>query len=594
MISTKAKRKSAAELDAEQTQRIMETVAERAAFYRANPHRLVSEYLGLSLKRFQQIVLFMMNLSTNFMYLASRGQGKSWLIAIFCVVRCILYPGTVICIASKTRKQAEEILEKIQSDLMAKAKNNNLRSEIKEIVIGQRDSYVEFYNTSRIFVATANENSRHFRANLLVCDEFRMVDLSIIDTVLRNFLTAPRYPQYLDKPEYAHLREENREIYASSCWFESHWSFEKAMSYFVNMLNEDPQSENSFGICALPYQISIKEGLLSRGRIMSMMKEATYSDVSFYMEMECLWWSDADGGLYSHEDIARNRKIKYPYYPPTVVPSLSDKRIRIPRKVSKEYRILSVDIALMGSSSGHDNDAASLFVNFMTPAAGTRYISNYVYTENIEDVRADDLAVLIRRRFEEFQCDYLAIDARGLGLPILDLLMKDLVDPMTGEIYGPLSCCNNPEIAARCVSRTAPKAIWAMMGSSQFNSECALALREAFRQGTIKLPITQYECEDALMMLPNYIKFSPAEIADLKLPYMHTDMLENELIGLTYEAKNSVIKVQERHGARKDRYSSMSYNNYVAKEIERQIAKGPRSGMDAMAQMLQFKAPTLV
>lgn len=168
MSYTHRKRKSAAELDAEQAQRIMNTVAERASFYRANPQRFATEYLGLSLKRFQQIVLFMMNLSTNFMYLAARGQGKSFLIAVFCVVRCILYPGTVICIASKTRKQAEEILEKIQNDLMVKAKTPYLRQEIKEIVIGQRDSYAEFYNTSRIFVATANENSRHFRANLLV------------------------------------------------------------------------------------------------------------------------------------------------------------------------------------------------------------------------------------------------------------------------------------------------------------------------------------------------------------------------------------------------------------------------------------------
>lgn len=421
-----------------------------------------------------------------------------------------------------------------------------------------------------------------------------MIDLSIIDQVLRNFLTAPRYPKYLDKPEYAHLTEENREIYASSCWFESHWSFEKAMSYFLGMINNDVPGENAFGVCALPYQISIKEGLLSKNRIAGMMREATYSEMGFYMEMECLWWSDADGGLYSHEDIARNRKIKYPYYPPSMVPSLSDKRIRIPKKTSREYRILSVDIALMGSSGGRDNDAASLFVNFMTPTASSRYVSNYVYTENIEDVRADDLAVLIRRRFAEFQCDYLAIDARGLGLPILDLLMKDLVDPMTGEIYEPLSCYNNPDIASRCVSRTAPKAIWAMMGSPQFNSECALSLRESFRQGSIKLPITHFDCEDELMLIQNYNKLTPAEIADLKLPYMHTDLLENELIGLTYEAKNNVIRVQERRGARKDRYSSISYNNYVAKELERQLAKGPRSGMDAMTQMMQFKAPTLI
>ncbi len=32
--------------------------------------------------------------------------GKTFLSAIYCVVRCILYPGTKICIASGTRGQA--------------------------------------------------------------------------------------------------------------------------------------------------------------------------------------------------------------------------------------------------------------------------------------------------------------------------------------------------------------------------------------------------------------------------------------------------------------------------------------------------------
>ena len=43
-----------------------------------------------------------------FMYLAARGQGKTFLTAIFCVVRCILFPKTKIVIASATRTQANE------------------------------------------------------------------------------------------------------------------------------------------------------------------------------------------------------------------------------------------------------------------------------------------------------------------------------------------------------------------------------------------------------------------------------------------------------------------------------------------------------
>ena len=49
--------------------------------------------------------------------------------------------------------------------------------------------------------------------NIIIVDEFRMVDLDIINKVLRKFNTAPRQPKYLSKPEYAHLAERNKELY---------------------------------------------------------------------------------------------------------------------------------------------------------------------------------------------------------------------------------------------------------------------------------------------------------------------------------------------------------------------------------------------
>lgn len=163
MVTT---RLSQREIDEARERRVMNTVAQRASFYRANPHRLAADYLDIKLKLFQQLIIWLMNYDTNFMYLAARGQGKSFLIAVFCVIRCILYPGTAICIASKTRKQAEEILEKVQNILAPNSAN--LRAEIVEIVIGQQDAHILFQNNSRVFVVTANDNARHNRANILV------------------------------------------------------------------------------------------------------------------------------------------------------------------------------------------------------------------------------------------------------------------------------------------------------------------------------------------------------------------------------------------------------------------------------------------
>ena len=70
------RKKSIQELEADKAQKIMETVAWRAGFYRANPHRFAKDYLNIDLRLFQKILIFMMNWSTHFIFFASRGLGK--------------------------------------------------------------------------------------------------------------------------------------------------------------------------------------------------------------------------------------------------------------------------------------------------------------------------------------------------------------------------------------------------------------------------------------------------------------------------------------------------------------------------------------
>ena len=79
------------------------------------------------------------------------------------------------------------------------------------------------------------------------------------------------------------------------------------------------------------------------------------------------------------------------------------------------------------------------------------------------------------------------------------------------------------------------------------------------------------------------------------MPYIHTSLLVNELVNLQAEQKagTSTIRVYEKSGMRKDRYSSLSYNIYVAKELERQMFK-PKNDMDTMAHMISFRQPVLV
>ena len=75
-----------------------------------------------------------------------------------------------------------------------------LRGEIKDVVINQSNAQITFRNGSYIEVVTANDNSRGHRANLLVCDEFRMINKDVIDLVLKKFLTVARQPVLWEHP----------------------------------------------------------------------------------------------------------------------------------------------------------------------------------------------------------------------------------------------------------------------------------------------------------------------------------------------------------------------------------------------------------
>lgn len=572
-------------------ERILAGVAQWCSYYRANPHRFAKDYLHLNLHLFQKILIVMMNWSTTTAFIGSRGIGKSFLSAVFCVIRCILYPGTKICIASGTRGQSINVLEKIILEL--KPNSPELAAEIdeKETKINGTNAQIVFKNSSYIKVVTASDSARGNRANLLLLDEFRMIAKDVIDTILRKFLTQKRMPRYEElskeerKAEYA--KEKNKTMYLSSAYFVDHWSYLKCTDTCRFMLDD---TKRQF-VCGLPYQLSITEGLLDADTVADEMAETDFNEIKFQMEYEALWYGSTDGSFFDYNSISKNRRIKYPMLPNKLAEKVNNSQlVKIPIKQNGEIRILSADIALM-SSRKNNNDATAIFINQLMPTKAGRYTSNIVYADACEGLRTDDQALVIRKLFDEFACDYLVLDTNGLGLGVYGCLARDIVDPETGEIYPALSCCNNQEMASRCTVMGADKVIWAVKANAQFNSDCAFLLREAFRSGRIRLLATEYDAEELLGDIRGYSSLSPAERMQLQLPYIHTTLLIDELTKLQHEESGGKVRIYEKTGMRKDRYSSLSYNYYVAMQIENKMSK--RNSMNiSSSEMFVIKPPS--
>ena len=508
-------------------------------------------------------------------------QGKTYLTSMFCTIRCILYPGTKIIIASGTRSQAEEVLKKVTDDFckLHDWGSSNLRNEINwnETKIGLNDSRITFKNGSFMAVVTANDNARSKRANIIVVDEARMVDLDVINTVLRRFLTAPRTPGYLNKPEYAHLMERNKEIYMSSAWMKSHWFWDKTKTYFVNMLDDTKK----YFVCSLPYQVSIKENLLDRNQILDELTEKDFSPIKFETEMCSLFYGSSDNAFFEYEVISKCRKIKSIFYP---LELYQRKDIPIPKLAQNEVRILSVDVALM-TSRKNNNDASSLIITSNIPINETQYSCNAVYMQNYEGLTTDELGIIVMRTFYKYKCTELVVDTNGVGISISDFIAKDQYDPLTGETYKGFKCCNDDTMAERCKIKDPNTHFWSVKATAQFNNEICILLRNGFQNNKISLPVQEFEADEYIKdKVKGWHKLSPKEQAMYKIPYIQTSLMVNELINLDHEIKNGNIKIIEKSGMRKDRYSSLAYNFWVLTEIERK--KRPKSNSVNISDLL--------
>lgn len=550
-------------------ERIEDGICHWVTYWRCNPARFVTDVLNVTLKPFQMVLLTIMfsTETIRFDFVASRGLGKTFLTALYLTTRCILYPGTKAVVASGTKEQGLLILLKIKDELMMNFGwgSDILRNEInlKESSFGVNRPVLYFKNGSWIKVVTSNDNARGERANLLFVDEVRMVKENTIQTVLEKFLTNPRQPGYMQNPKYAHLAERNIRMFATSAWYAADWTYGLYMDYYKSMR----KGKKSVAV-SIPYQMAIETGLLMRADVEDDMASDRFVEAKWMMEMEGLFYGQIDDAVFSYKVLAKQRTLSEPLYPLWVYENSS---LKIPAVTTKARRILSVDIALLGSEK-RDNDATAIIINNAVQVSDTDFISNIVYIENYIGMVTSDLTLTIMRTFYEYGCTDLVIDRNGPGAGVFDDLMEDRYDPKTNKIYKAFRCCNDKILAQRCKVKDANCCMWAIAANAALNDEALNLTRNRLSRGKINLLLQEFEGEEYLQEnITGYRKMEPADQAVYKQPYAATTNLIDEMVNLDHETVNGRTKVKEKSGMRKDNYSSLSYNEYVLNEIKKRL-----------------------
>lgn len=411
-----------------------------------------------------------------------------------------------------------------------------------------------------------------------------MVPDVIVNTVLRKFQTASRRVGFTKQKWFKRLKNEdkklfqerNQEMYLSSAWLKAHESWAKVEDYGKKMAMGRP-----YFVCQLPYQLAIKEGLLNEDGVKEEMEEVSFNHMMWYMEMEAKFWGSSVNSYFTMEEIMANRTLPKVYFPKSITNLIHDKKLKIPNKDIGEIRIVSADIATM---KGNSNDASVYSVARLIPSK-EGYERQIIYMETLVGGHTQTQAIRIRELYEDYDADYIVLDTQSAGTGVYDNMTIEQVNPTTGEIYTPLSCLNDERLAERCSLASAPKVIYSVRGSAQLNSLIAATMKDSLRKGKIKFPIQEGDAIDTLRAIKGFDDL-PSSLKDtLKLGYGQFTLMTTEFLQLESEiSSDGIIKLTEPRSGRKDRYSSISYLNYFAHELEvknRRVSQKSNDDLDS-------------
>lgn len=447
-------------------------------------------------------------------------------------------------------------------------KSEAISREIKEVKTSANDASVLFWNGSTIECVVSNNNSRGYRSNVLVLDEYRMIKKDILDSVLRKFNASPRKPPYLFKDEYKHIKpEQNKELYISSAWFKSSWAYEKFISYRNAMCKG-----KSYFCCDLPYTVPLEHGLLTEESVESIRSEEDMDEISWDMEMNGMWYGESSTAFFKSTELNILRVLTRAFYQPTVIEYAKSKdkiKCNIP-KIKDEIRIIGADIAL---AAGKENDNSVYTLLRMLPD-GEEYRREVVHIESHNGLNSEKQAIKLKELFYDFEADYIIIDSQGVGISVFNELQKSQYNSERDIDYEAFTCFNEDKTVDKQLARNALPVVYSLkVTNSKINHEIIMGLKDAILKKKIRLLMNNSEAKDMLIENNNRLIGDGAEQARLLKPYMQTTLLINEMINLEYTLNGGYIKVHEKGNARKDRYSSLAYANYLADIIEKEEIK---------------------
>ena len=549
------------EVSEERLLKVLPELREKIAFYREYPDLFVDDIKGPDCPfkfRYTQRIFLRAIMRHRYVYCTfTRGFSKSFLAIMALMLRAILFPGSQLFVTTGGKEQAALItISKVEEICrLIPALSNEIvwdRGTTKK----SKDSvkYV-FKSGSTLDILAARESTRGQRRNGGVIEEVILVDETALNEIIIPTTNVDRLlPDGTTDPDEVINQSQ---IYITSAGWKNSFAYDKLIEIMISSVLFPDQ----YMILGGDYELAIIEGAVKEDMIDEMKLNGTYNEASFDREYGSVWSGDVENAYFSNDVFEKHRVMNQP------------EQEYSNRSSKNAYYVVAVDVGRKGC-----NSEAVIIKNTPQPQGDSLKTVVNIFSLSAEHFEAQ--AIHIKKLYYKYKARAVVIDANGLGVGLVDFMVKTQIDPETGDTLPPFEVGGGtyPEAEQDYKQfRTddmEKDALFLIKANAPINTEAHSYVQTQMSSGKIKFLIDEQTAKAKLLSTKMGQTMTPDERNEYLMPFQQTSILKDQMLNLveSNDGVNIILK-QNNKGIPKDKFSALEYGMYFIKQEEERKRK---------------------
>lgn len=477
-----------------------------------------------------------------------RAYSKSFLSVLVLMLRCILYPGSHLFVTTGGKEQAAGILKEKQDELckLIPGLANELDLTRGKTKTSKDNIELLFKNGSKLDIMAARQSSRGKRATGGLMEECILIDQTLLNEVIIPTMNVDR--RLADGSRVEEETVNKSQIFVTTAGWKNSFAYQKLIQLLIQQII-DPKEAIVLGGT---WRVPVMEKLLKKSFIEELKLDGTYNDASFSREYESEWSGDVENAFFSAERFDKHRQLLQPEY------EFSG------RSSKNAYYVLSVDVGRKGCTS-------EVCVIKVTPQVQGTSLKTLVNLYSFEDEHFENQAIELKKLFYKYKAKRLVIDANGLGIGLVDYMVKAQMDPDTGEMLPDFGVYNDDDNFYKKyrTAVTEHDAMFLVKANAPINTEAYSYTQAQMNGGKVKFLIDEQQAKVKLMSTKAGQAMDASKRSEYLMPFTLTTILREQMLNLVEENEGvNIILKRVSRSIPKDRFSSFIYGMYYIKQEE--------------------------